>query len=142
MRKLLIILNFAILLLALPKAISNEINQKESLINSSRIIIESDSQSNDSSNGLFVAKGNVKITYPEKSIVATSSKAEFNKIDRQIILIGNVDILKEGAHSLSADKVVFYIDSEKIIANSKSKNQVLTRLSINSFTGNNSLSLQ
>ena len=141
MRKFFIILNLVTLGLVFPKAISNELNLIEPIMNSSSITIESDSQSNDSSNGLFVAIGNVRITYPEKSIIATSSKAEFNKKNRQIVLIGNVDILKKGNHSLSADKVVFYIDSEKIVANSKASSQVLTKLSVNSFIPNNSPSL-
>jgi len=100
------------------------------------IIIISDIQTNDNKNGVFSAIGNVKITYPFKQIVATSNSAKYIKEDNKIILNGNVKLIKENAHSILAEEIVFFIGEDKIIANSKSESQVFTKLLFSSLTKN------
>tara|TARA_B100000700_G_C14387116_1_gene553053 strand:+ start:135 stop:557 length:423 start_codon:yes stop_codon:yes gene_type:complete len=103
-------------------------NNNKSSEQTSNITIISDIQTNDNKKGVFNAIGNVKITYPNKNILATSDKAKYLKLENKIILTGNVHMIKKNSHSILAEEIVFIIGDDRIIANSKSKSQVLTKL--------------
>jgi len=96
------------------------------------IIIESDRQISDASNGVFSAIGNVKINYPVRGIIATSDQAKYLRTERKIILIGDVEVTQKGLNSISAEEVIFFVDDNRILANSKSDDQVLTKFILNS----------
>lgn len=96
------------------------------------IIIESDRQISDTPNGVFSAIGNVKINYPVRGIIATSDQAKYLRTERKIILIGDVEVTQKGVNSISAEEVIFFIEDNRILANSKSDDQVLTKFILNS----------
>tara|TARA_Y100001968_G_C19436514_1_gene760013 strand:- start:1180 stop:1599 length:420 start_codon:yes stop_codon:yes gene_type:complete len=96
------------------------------------IIIESDRQVSDNSNDVFSAIGKVKINYPLRGIIATSDEAKYLRTERKIILIGDVEVIQQGFNSISAEEVIFFLDDNRILANSNSDDQVLTKFILNS----------
>ncbi len=100
------------------------------------ITVESEEQITDTSLGTFTAKGNVKISYPSKSIFATSSKAEYIKNSSMIVLTGDVDLIHQGNQSLQAHRVVYLIKDDHFWVDSISGKQSLLKLLLYRQTDN------
>ncbi len=100
--------------------------------NQSEIIIESENQSSNSTNRVFTAYGNVRIVYPEKGIVATSRQVQFLKDEGIVVLTGDVDVIRDGINSLHGERVVFFLEDDKLIVDSQSGSQVLLKLILES----------
>ena len=111
-----------------PTAFTLELNKLAQSSKIGDITVESEEQITDTSLGTFTAKGNVKISYPSKSIFATSSKAEYIKNSLMIVLTGDVDLIRNGSDSLHAQRVVYFLEDDEIIADSDSESQVILDL--------------
>ena len=106
------------------------------------VVIESDRQSTDSMGDVFTAFGNVRINYPDKGIIATSKQAQYLKNEKIIVLIGDVEVTREGRDSLYGQRVVYFLDEDRLVADSKPGSQVLLIFIIdsdNSYAGRSSL---
>ncbi len=92
------------------------------------ISIESEKQTNDPVKGVFTAIGNVRIVYPTKGIVATSRKAEYFKNEGMVVLTGNVDLVLEGGDSLKGERIIYMLEEDHFMADSKPGSQVFTKV--------------
>ncbi len=95
---------------------------------SAGINIESDAQTTDNLRGVFTAFGNVKITYPQKDIVAFSREARYLKEEGLLILSGDVDLIRKNRDSLQGDRIVYLVEDDRIIADSDFGSQVFLTL--------------
>lgn len=92
------------------------------------IRIESDTQSTDSIGGVFNAFGNVKIIYSKKGIVASSRQAQYLKNEGIIVLLGDVDLIREGQNSIHGARVVYFLEEDRFVVDSDLGSQVLLKL--------------
>ncbi len=101
-------------------------------IKDGEIIIESDSQNSDSINGVFTAYGDVKITYPEKNIIITSTQAQYLEDESIIVFNGDVNVIREGKDKLLSNRIVYFLDDDRLVADSLHDSQVELTILINS----------
>jgi len=92
------------------------------------VTIESDSQKADNATGIITAIGNVRILYPDRRLVATSRQAQYFTKEGRIVLSGDVDVIQEGGNLLRAERVVYLVDSERVVAEPGSGQQVFSQL--------------
>ncbi len=104
--------------------------QAPAQINTGLVTIESDLQQTDQGTGVVTATGNVRIVYPDQRVVATSRQAQYFSKEGRVVLSGDVDIVQEGGNLLRADKVVYVLDSERLIAIPPEGQQVFSRVRI------------
>lgn len=64
------------------------------------------------------ARGNVRLTYPDKKLQAKASTAQYNIKEKQIVLSGNVFVVSNGS-SLQAETITYLIDRGQFIATPK-----------------------
>jgi len=88
------------------------------------ITVESDLQQADNTTGVVTATGNVKVTYPEKKLTATSRQAQYFTKEGRIVLSGDVDVVQEGGNRLRAQRVVYLVTSDRLIADPAAGEQV------------------
>ena len=100
------------------------------------VIIESDRQSTDNKGGIFSAYGNVKIIYKKNGIIATSQQAQYLKKENILVLKGDVDLIRKGRDSLHAQRVVYLLENDEVIADSHSGSQVLLNFFLDSGNRN------
>jgi len=91
------------------------------------VTIESDSQKADNATGIITAIGNVRILYPDRRTVATSRQAQYFTKEGRIVLTGDVDVVQEGGNRLRAERVVYLVDSERVLAEPASGQQVFSQ---------------
>lgn len=96
------------------------------------VTIESDNQKADNATGIITAIGNVRILYPDRRLVATSRQAQYFTKEGRIVLTGEVDVVQEGGNLLRAERVVYLVDSERIVAEPASGQQVFSQLRLQS----------
>lgn len=89
------------------------------------ITLRADVQEANAITGVITARGNVQIEYPSRSIVATSSQAQYFSEENRMILSGNVVVLQEG-NRLEAETVTYLIDEGRFIALPQPNDQVET----------------
>lgn len=90
--------------------------------------IESDRQQADNQTGIVTATGNVRITYPDKGMVATSRQAQYFSQEGRLVLIGDVDVIDAEGQSIQAERVTYRLDSERLLAEPPAGQQVRSRL--------------
>ena len=88
------------------------------------ITVESDLQQADNTTGVVTATCNVKVTYPEKKLIATSRQAQYYTKEGRIVLSGDVDVVQEGGNRLRAQRVVYLVTSDRLIADPAAGEQV------------------
>jgi lipopolysaccharide export system protein LptA len=76
-----------------------------------------------SKTGLVTAIGNVRITYPARSIQATAAQAQYFSRERKMILTGDVYVLQQG-NSLRGEVITYLIDEGRFVATPTSPKQV------------------
>jgi lipopolysaccharide export system protein LptA len=91
------------------------------------VTIEADSQQADNATGIITAKGNVRITYPDRQMVATSRQAQYFSKEGRLVLTGDVDVVDERGQRLQAERVVYLLDSERLLAQPPAGRQVVSR---------------
>ena len=96
------------------------------------VTIESDLQKADNTTGIVTATGNVRIVYPDQRVVATARQAQYYSKEGRIVLSGDVDVIQADGHSIKAERVVYDVNRERMIAEPTSGGQVFSRYRMNS----------
>ena len=99
------------------------------------VTIESDLQKADNSTGVVTATGNVRILYPDRGVVATARQAQYFSKEGRVVLSGDVDIIQDNGNSLRAERIVYLVERERIIADPVEGQQVIIRYYLNSPVG-------
>lgn len=94
------------------------------------VTIESDLQRADQSTGVITATGNVRIVYPDQRVVATARQAQYFSKEGRVVLSGDVDIAQEGGNLLRAERVIYLVDRDRLVAIPPSGQQVYSRVSL------------
>ena len=97
-------------------------------INTGLVTIESDLQRADQSTGVVTATGNVRIVYPDQRVVATARQAQYFSQEGRVVLSGDVDIVQEGGNLIRAERVIYQVDRERLVAIPPDGQQVFSRL--------------
>ncbi len=90
------------------------------------VTIESDLQKADNSTGIVTATGNVRIVYPDQRVVATARQAQYFSREGRVILSGDVDVVQESGHRIRAERLVYLVERERIVAEPVDGQQVIT----------------
>ncbi len=98
------------------------------------VTIESDRQLADNATGIITASGNVRILYPDRRLVATSRQAQYFTREGRILLSGDVDVVQEGGNRLRADRVVYLVETERVLAQPQEGEQVFSQLRLQTQT--------
>ena len=94
------------------------------------VTIESDLQRADQSTGVITATGNVRIVYPDQRVVATARQAQYFSREGRVVLSGDVDIAQEGGNLLRAERVVYLVERDRLVAIPPAGQQVYSRVSM------------
>lgn len=92
------------------------------------VTIESDLQEADNQTGIVTAKGNVRITYPEKRMVATARQAQYFPKEGRLVLSGDVDVIDADGQRIRAERLVYFLDQERLTAQPSQGKQVTSKL--------------
>ncbi len=106
--------------------------------NNGLVTIESDVQQGDNQTGVVTATGNVKITYPDRGMVATSRQAQYFTKEGRLVLSGDVDVVDGQGQRIRAERLVYNLDQERLVAQPAAGQQVKSRLRL-SIPKNNPL---
>ena len=101
---------------------------KPARISTGLVTIESDQQRADQLTGVITATGNVRIVYPDERVVATARQAQYFSKENRVVLSGDVDIVQEGGNLIRAERVVYLVDGERLIAIPPAGRQVFSRV--------------
>jgi lipopolysaccharide export system protein LptA len=96
------------------------------------VTIESDIQQADNRTGVITATGNVRITYPDRRMVATSRQAQYYSKEGRLVLSGDVDVIDGDGQRIRAERLVYRLDSERLVAEPSGGRQVFSRLRLQS----------
>ncbi|MFM7674818.1 MAG: LPS-assembly protein LptD [Synechococcus sp.] len=102
-----------------------------------QVTIESDLQQADNRTGVITATGNVRIVYPDERVVATARQAQYFSQEGLVILSGDVDVIQDDGHSLRAEKVYYWVESERVKAEPVGGQQVFSKLRIDALQQQN-----
>lgn len=92
------------------------------------VTIESDSQQADNQTGVITASGNVRITYPERGMVATSRQAQYFSKEGRLVLSGDVDVIDSDGQRIQAERLTYSLDQERFLAQPSQGKQVTSKL--------------
>jgi lipopolysaccharide export system protein LptA len=92
------------------------------------VTIESDRQQADNRTGIVTATGNVRITYPDRSLVATSRQAQYFSREGRLVLSGDVAVVDGDGQRIRAERLVYLLGSERLQAEPASGRQVQSLL--------------
>ena len=93
------------------------------------ITIESDQQTADNSIGVVTAQGNVRLIHIDRGIVATGRQAQYFIKEESIVLSGDVDIVQKNGDLLQADRIVYFLAEERVLATPSEDKQVFSQWS-------------
>jgi lipopolysaccharide export system protein LptA len=96
------------------------------------VTIESDQQRADQATGVVTATGNVRIVYPDQRVVATARQAQYFSKEGRVVLSGDVDIVQTGGNLLRAERVIYLVESERLIAIPPQGQQVFSQMRMES----------
>lgn len=96
------------------------------------VTIESDSQQADNRTGVITATGNVRISYPDGRTVATARQAQYYSKEGRLILSGDVEVVDADGQRIRAERLVYRLDSERLLAEPVKGGQVTSRLRLQS----------
>jgi lipopolysaccharide export system protein LptA len=80
------------------------------------LTIRADVQEANSITGIVTAKGNVRMDYPARQIVATAAQAQYFSKEQRIILSGNVVIVQQGVNTIKAETITYLVDRGQFVA--------------------------
>jgi lipopolysaccharide export system protein LptA len=101
-------------------------------LNTGLVTIESDQQRADQATGVVTATGNVRIVYPDQRVVATARQAQYFSKEGRVVLSGDVDIVQTGGNLLRAERVIYLVESERLIAIPPQGQQVFSQMRMES----------
>ena len=96
------------------------------------VTIESDRQQADNRTGIVTATGNVRIAYPDRSMVATSRQAQYFTREGRLVLSGDVEVVDGDGQRIRAETLVYRLDSERLVAEPPTGRQVTSTLRLRS----------
>jgi len=99
------------------------------------VTIESDQQQADNRTGIVTATGNVRITYPERGLVATARQAQYFSRESRLVLSGDVEVVDGAGQRIKAERLTYRVDSERLQAEPTGGRQVMSRLRLQSTPG-------
>ncbi len=82
------------------------------------LIIQSNTQEANTKAETVTARGNVRLSYPDKKLQARANVAIYNVKDKQIVLSGNVLVVQDGS-SLQGDTITYLIEEGRFVAKQK-----------------------
>jgi lipopolysaccharide export system protein LptA len=82
------------------------------------LTIVSNTQEANTKTEVITARGNVRLSYPEKKLQARANTAQYNIKGKQIILSGNVLVVNNGS-SLQGDTITYLIEEGRFVAKQK-----------------------
>jgi lipopolysaccharide export system protein LptA len=91
------------------------------------VTIESDLQQADNLTGIVTAKGNVRIIYADRGMTATSRQAQYFTKEGRLVLTGDVDVIDRDGQRLRAEKLVYLLNSERLVAEPPPGKQVFSK---------------
>ena len=94
------------------------------------VTVVSDLQQADNVTGVVTATGNVKITYPPKQVQAWARQAQYFTKEERIVLTGDVDVVQEGGNRIKADRVIYLVLEDRMIADPAFGDQVMSKFKI------------
>ena len=100
------------------------------------VTIEADMQQGDNQTGVVTATGNVRITYPDRGMVATSRQAQYFSKEGRLVLSGDVDVIDAQGQRIRAERVVYNLDQERLFAQPIPGKQVTSKLRLSLPQGN------
>ena len=92
------------------------------------VTIESDLQRADNKTGVITATGNVRIVYPDQRVVATARQAQYFSQEGRVILSGDVDIVQTDGHAMRAERVIYDVNTERLLAQPPTGSQVFSKV--------------
>jgi lipopolysaccharide export system protein LptA len=95
------------------------------------VTIESDLQQADNTTGVVTATGNVRILYPDQRVVATARQAQYFTKEGRVVLSGDVDVIQDDGNAVRAERVIYFVNQERLIAEPPPGQQVVTRYRVN-----------
>ncbi|MFY8149530.1 MAG: hypothetical protein ACOVNL_10000, partial [Prochlorococcaceae cyanobacterium] len=98
-----------------------------------QVTIESDLQQADNRTGVITATGNVRIVYPDERVVATARQAQYFSKEGLVILSGDVDVIQDDGHSLRAERVYYWVETERVKAEPVGGEQVFSKLRVDAL---------
>jgi lipopolysaccharide export system protein LptA len=115
-------------------AVEGDHNTSTQLQRDSLVTIESDVQQADNQTGIVTATGNVRITYAAKGMVATSKQAQYFSKEGRLVLSGDVDVIDADGQRIQAERLVYQLDQERLLAQPAQGKQVMSKLKLSSPT--------
>jgi lipopolysaccharide export system protein LptA len=115
---------------ASPPSPASAAPAKAALPDDGMVTIESDSQQADNATGVVTATGNVRITYPGRGMVATARQAQYYSREGRLVLSGDVDVTDGDGQRIRAERIIYRLDSERIVAEPQAGRQVTSRLKL------------
>jgi lipopolysaccharide export system protein LptA len=97
---------------------------------SGQVTIDSDLQQADQTTGIITATGNVRIVYPDQRVVATARQAQYFTKEDRVVLTGDVDVIQEGGNHLRAERVIYLVKADRVIAEPAAGQQVFSKMVI------------
>jgi lipopolysaccharide export system protein LptA len=94
------------------------------------VTIESDVQQADNQNGVVTATGNVRIVYADRGMTATSRQAQYFSREGRLVLTGDVDVVDKDGQRLRAERLVYMLDSERMLAQPPAGKQVFSKFKL------------
>lgn len=92
------------------------------------VTIESDLQKADNGTGVITASGNVRIVYGDQGVVATARQAQYFSREGRVVLSGDVEVIQEGGNRLLAERLVYLVEQERLVAYPEPGQQVTSRV--------------
>jgi lipopolysaccharide export system protein LptA len=80
--------------------------------------ILSNTQEANTKTELVTARGNVRLSYPDKQLQARANTAQYNIKGKQVVLSGNVLVVQNGS-SLQGDTITYLIEEGRFVAKQK-----------------------
>ena len=90
------------------------------------VSIESDVQKADNATGILTASGNVRIVYADRGVVATARQAQYFSREGRLVLSGDVDVIQGEGNSIRAERLIYMVQNERLVAEPAQGEQVLT----------------
>lgn len=119
-----------IALLSAGDAAQAQLQPAPARVSTGLVTIESDQQRADQLSGVITATGNVRIVYPDERVVATARQAQYFSRENRVVLSGDVDIVQEGGNLIRAERVIYLVDGERLLAVPPQGEQVFSRVRI------------
>jgi lipopolysaccharide export system protein LptA len=91
------------------------------------LTIESDLQQADNRTGVITATGNVRIVSEARGLTVRARQAQFFSREGRLVLSGDVEALDAQGQRIRAERLVYLVNGERLVAQPVEGGQVTTR---------------